>query len=70
MNKKKTNFSYLLQAISEFYLQKHPHASATDSLYTKIYQVEIILVLYDKVPLLTRKDSEHIARIRNQKTLY
>ena len=25
----KTNFSYLLQAISVFYLQKHPHATAT-----------------------------------------
>ena len=24
----KTNFSYLLQAISIYYLQKHPHATA------------------------------------------
>ena len=25
----KTNFSYLLQSISVFYLQKHPHATVT-----------------------------------------
>ena len=27
----KINFSYLLKAISVFYLQKHPHATATST---------------------------------------
>ena len=30
---KKTNFSYLLQAISVFYLQKHPDATAIYAKY-------------------------------------
>ena len=33
---KKTNFSYLLQAISVFYLQKHPHATAISIVDLKI----------------------------------
>lgn len=37
------------------------------SLYTKINKVEIILILYDKMPLLTIRYSEHRERNCKQK---
>lgn len=37
------------------------------SLYTKINKVEIILILYDKMPLLTIRYSEHREKIVSKK---
>lgn len=66
INEKKTNFSYLLQFQNS--TCKSIHMLWQQTLYIlKINKVEIILILYDKMPLLTIRYSEHRERNCKQK---